>query len=138
LNSLGLWQFSLGLWVLAYSALALALTSLWFLIVYGTKIIVAYAAAAWLFERLFHRRAFWMDVPALLAGTLVYTLLRAIPYAGWIFGVLVTAAGAGAAWLAYRARRQKPTPAAAASPAASLPGKRGSGALPPGKKQPRK
>jgi cytoskeletal protein CcmA (bactofilin family) len=138
LNSLGLWQFSLGLWVLAYSALALVLTSLWFLIVYGTKIIVAYAAAAWLFERLFHRRAFWMDVLALLAGTLVYTMLRAIPYAGWIFGVLVTAAGAGAAWLAYRAWRQKPAPAAAASPAASLPGKRGAGALPPGKKQPRK
>jgi len=108
LNLLGLWQLSLGIWGLAYSTLALALTMLWFLIVYGTKIIVTYAAATWLFGRLFRRRAFWMDVLALLAGTLVYVLLQAIPYVGWIFNVLVTAAGAGAAWLAYQGWKAQP------------------------------
>jgi cytoskeletal protein CcmA (bactofilin family) len=109
LNYLGLWQLSLGIWALAYSALALALAVLWFLVVYGTKIIVAYAASTWLSGRLFRRRAFWIDVLALLAGTLVFVLLQAIPYAGWIFGVLVTAAGAGAAWMAWQWSRQKPS-----------------------------
>jgi cytoskeletal protein CcmA (bactofilin family) len=116
LNKLGLWQLSLGVWALAYSALALALAALWFLIVYGTKILVAYLAATWLFARLFQRKAAWLDVLALLAGTAVYTLLLAIPYVGWIFGVLVTAAGAGALWLAWRGARRKPLEAAAPAP----------------------
>ena len=108
LNSLGLWPFTLGLWALIYSALALALTALWFGVVYGTKIVVAYAAAAWLLGLLLQRRAFWTDVLALLAGTAIYSLLRTVPYVGWIVDVLVTAAGAGTAWLAYRAWRQPP------------------------------
>lgn len=119
LNSLGLWQLSLGIWALAYSALALALTVLWFLIVYGTKIVLVYALATWLFGRLFPRRAFWIDVLALLAGTLAYALLRAIPYAGWVFDVLVTAAGAGAAWLAWQRRHQKPEEAPVPIPLAA-------------------
>ncbi len=110
LNSLGLWQLSLGFWALAYSGLAMFLAVLWFLIVYGTKIIVIFLAAGWLFGRIFHRKAVWLDVLALLAGALVYGLLLAIPYVGWVFGVLVTAAGAGAAWLETRANRQAPAP----------------------------
>jgi cytoskeletal protein CcmA (bactofilin family) len=117
LNYLGVWQLSLGIWALAYSALALGLAALWFLIVYGTKIVVAYAVSTWLFGRLFRRRAFWIDVLALLAGTLAYILLQSIPYVGWIFGVLVTAAGAGAVWLAYRAWRTQPVMLPAPAPA---------------------
>ncbi len=110
LNALGLWQFSLGFWALAYSALGLALAGLWLALVYGTKIAVIFLAATWAFGKLFRRHAVWLDILALLAGTLVYELLYSIPYIGWIFGVLATAAGAGALWLAYRARKAAPAP----------------------------
>jgi hypothetical protein len=88
----------------------LALIALWFFIVYGSKISVIYVAGTWLFGKLFQRRAVWMDLLALLAGTVVYALLRAIPYVGWVFGILVSAAGAGSGWLAWRQGRHKPEP----------------------------
>jgi len=53
---------------------------------------------------LFHRKAIWMDLLALLVGASAYSLLRTLPYAGWVIGLLVTAAGAGSAWLAFRRR----------------------------------
>jgi hypothetical protein len=112
LNSLGLWQLSIGIWALAYACLVLALAVLWFFIVYGTKIIVVFLAASWAFAKLFKIKAVWLDILGLLAGALLYTLVRSIPYIGWIIGVLVTAAGAGAAWLAYRGARRKPVLAA--------------------------
>jgi hypothetical protein len=110
LNFLGLWQLSLALWASAYACLALALAALWFFIVYGTKIIVLYFIATWTFGKLFHRKAVWLDILALLAGTVVYALLRAVPYVGWVFDVLVIAAGAGSGWLAYRESRKMPEP----------------------------
>ncbi len=108
LNVLGLWQLSIGIWALAYASLGLALAVLWFAIVYGTKLIVTFLAVTWLSGKLFKHNAVWLDVLAMLAGTLVYTLLRSIPYIGWIIGVLVTAAGAGAAWLVYQEARRRP------------------------------
>lgn len=116
LNFLGLWQLSLALWVAAYACLALALAALWFLIVYGTKIIAIYVAATWLFGKLFHRDALWLKFLALLAGTVVFTLLRAVPYVGWVFDILFTAAGMGAAWIAYRDSSKKPEPVREAIP----------------------
>ncbi len=121
LNFLGLWQLTIALWIAAAALLALFLTALWAFLVYGTKLIVIHAFSAWAFESLFRRRAFWLDVLALLAGTLMYALLTAIPYLGWIFAVLTTAAGAGAAWLAWRESRQ---PAVVESPTAPPPAKR--------------
>lgn len=117
LNFLGLWQLSIALWVAAYACLGLALAALWFFIVYGTKIVVIYVAGTWLFGKLFQRRAVWMDILAILAGTVVYTLLRAIPYVGWVFGILVSAAGAGSGWLALRQWRHKPEPILVEKPA---------------------
>ena len=112
LNFLGLWQLSLAIWVLTCACLALALAGLWFFIVFGSKIIAIYALSSWLFEKLFHRDALWLKFLALLAGTVVYALLRSAPYVGWVFDVLVTAAGMGAAWIALRAAGKKPEPAA--------------------------
>lgn len=116
LNFLGLWQLSLALWVAAYACLALALAALWFLIVYGTKIIAIYVTATWLFGKLFHRDPLWLKFLALLAGTVVFALLRAVPYVGWVFDILVTAAGMGAAWSAYRDSKKKPEPLATGLP----------------------
>ena len=116
LNFLGLWQLTLAIWFVSAAVLAILMIALWLFIVYGTKLIVIYVLSAWAFEALFHKKAFWMDVLALLAGTLVYTLLVAIPYVGWIIGVLVSAAGMGAAWLAWRESR-KPAIVEAPAPA---------------------
>jgi hypothetical protein len=101
LGYLGLWGFTLAFWALAFAALGLFLAALWFLVAYGTKLVVAYLAGAWLFEKIIPRKA----VPgfvALATGVLVYVLLHSIPILGWVLGVLVTAWGLGAFWLAYR------------------------------------
>ena len=42
----------------------------------------------------------------MLIGIFIYLLLNAVPYVGWIIGMLVTAAGLGSAWLAYRTEFQ--------------------------------
>jgi len=106
---LGLWALSVAFWVVGFSYLGIAVTALWAFIVYGTKIVVAYLFAAWVLEKILPA-AFRYRALALLLGTLVYTLLVSIPFAGWVIDVLVTAAGMGAAWLAYRHSRTPPQP----------------------------
>lgn len=106
LNFLGLWQVTLALWVLAFSALLIALVGLGLFISIGSKLIVIHLVASWVFSLFVHRKAFWVNLLALLAGTVIYALLRSVPYAGWIIDLLVTSAGMGAAWLALRRPRQ--------------------------------
>jgi cytoskeletal protein CcmA (bactofilin family) len=106
LGNLGLWSFTLAFWALTFAALAFILAALWFLVAYGTKLAVAYLASTWLFEKITPKAA----IPpffALAVGVLVYVLLRSIPMLGWVLGVLVTAWGLGAFWLAYRKSVEK-------------------------------
>ena len=103
LNAIGLWPISIALWVLSYSAVAVALTWLVLFIAYGTKILVSYHLLAWLIGKTTWPRTTWMAVLTLFVGTLIFCLLRSLPYVGWIIGLLVIAAGMGSAWLAYRA-----------------------------------
>ncbi|HEY5982322.1 MAG TPA: hypothetical protein VIU38_02535 [Anaerolineales bacterium] len=102
LNAIGLWPISVALWVVAYSAIIIALTALSLYIAYGATIVVAYHLATWLAHKTTWPRSIWLAILALFVGTLIYTLLRSVPYAGWIIGLLVTALGMGSAWLAYR------------------------------------
>ncbi len=124
MNSVGLWQLSIALWIVVYSILAFLLTVLWFFIAYGTKLIVIYMVFTWLFNRIHSSDA--MKMLAMLIGALIYSLLRSVPYIGWIVDVLVTAGGMGSAWLAYRLarelNRQKPAETVVAIPGV---GKRG-------------
>jgi hypothetical protein len=106
LNYLGLWQLSIALWLLAFAALTILLTLLWLFIVYGAKVLVAYALFTWMSAKLDSAR--WLQVVALLVGLFVYVLLRSIPMVGWVFAVLVTAYGLGMAWNAYRHQGEKP------------------------------
>jgi cytoskeletal protein CcmA (bactofilin family) len=101
LGSLDLWAITLALWALAYGALVFILATLWVVVAYGTKLIVAYLAGTWLFEKITPKA----NVPHFLAfavGILIYVLLRSIPMLGWALSVLVVAWGLGAIWLAYR------------------------------------
>lgn len=117
LNALGLWQVSLALWVLAYSGLAISLTLLWLFIVYGTKVLVSYHLVTWIMGRFALQKTLWLDILAVFLGTLLYALLRSVPYVGWGIGLLVIAAGMGSAWVAYRSPDRAPQPFPAARPA---------------------
>jgi len=108
LNSLGLWQLSLALWVTSYSLLALVFVFLWFLISYGSKIILIYTMGHWMINRIHQKFDSWKMILSLLLGTIGYALVRSIPYVGWVFDIVFTAAGLGAAWLAYRHWRRRP------------------------------
>ncbi len=101
-NFLGMWQLALALWVVSYALLATSVLALAYFFAFGAKLIVAYSFCYWVFEKLLKRKASWLGLVALLVGTILYTFLRAIPYAGWIVDILVTAAGMGSAWLAWR------------------------------------
>jgi cytoskeletal protein CcmA (bactofilin family) len=108
INFLGLWQVTLAVWVVGFSALLIAALTLALFIAIGSKIVVAYLAASLLFSLFLRRKAIWSDLLALLAGLVLYALLRSIPYAGWVIDLLVTSAGMGSAWLAWRKRSSLP------------------------------
>ena len=101
LGSLGLWDFTLAFWALSFAALAFFLAAVWFLVAYGSKLIVAYLAGNWLFEKI-APRAKIAPFLGLVFGLVIFILLRSIPMLGWVLGVLVTAWGLGGCWLAYR------------------------------------
>jgi len=107
IGSLGLWDLSLAFWIAGFSCLGLSLVALWAFSVYGTKIIVAFTAANWLLGKASPAIVKYKALPLLL-GTLLYTLLRSIPILGWVIGLLVTAVGMGAVWMAYRSRPRLP------------------------------
>lgn len=98
---LNLWELTLAFWTAAFSAIGFAAAALWAFVAYGSKIVVAYLLGNWVFEKIYPPASRYKALPLLL-GLLPYALLRAIPTLGWVIGVLVTAIGVGAAWLAYR------------------------------------
>ena len=114
LNALGFWQISVVLWILTYACLFIATTLWWLFIVCGTKIVVGFHFVSWVFEKFKLQRNTWLDIMAVLVGSLLFVLLRSIPYVGWGIGLLVIAAGMGASWAAYRKQAQ-PVPATPAS-----------------------
>lgn len=106
--------FSLG-----SSGLTVAFTIFMLLVLYGSKLTLAYFVG----DRILgahatetRGRAFL----ALLIGLLLFVLIRAIPILGWLFDVLVTLVGLGAMWLLYDEWRKSRLPSQPA-PAETLP-----------------
>jgi hypothetical protein len=110
LNYIGLWQISLAFWGAAYSCLAFSLVILWFILSYATRITAIFTVSQLFFQKLFHREETWMKLLALLAGTLIFSLLRAIPYVGWILNLVASVIGLGAIWITWREAARKPAP----------------------------
>lgn len=106
LNFLGLWQVTLAIWVVAFPILLIAMVGLGLFIAIGSKIIVLYSLSTILFSLFIHKKTFWLKVVSLLTGTIIYALLRSIPYAGWIIDLLFTSAGMGTTWLSLRHIKQ--------------------------------
>ena len=87
------------------------------MIVYGSKLIVAYLFGRLLLERL---APDWVEYAwrVLGVGLLIYIPLASIPILGWLVSFLATLVGLGAAWLLWRAWRRSPPADLPAMPAA--------------------
>jgi hypothetical protein len=92
---------------LAVTSLLLGMSSTWLLfslflivILFISKVIVAYVGGFLILDRLFPRanqHRFW----PLLLGLVIFVLLRSIPFLGWAIAFLVTIIGLGAFLLAF-------------------------------------
>jgi cytoskeletal protein CcmA (bactofilin family) len=90
------------------SGLGLVLAILTLLVVYGSKVVIAYLAGRALIAGVasqYADRRGW----ALIVGVLIYVLIRSIPVLGWLAGALATLAGFGAMWLVFKDWRSSQT-----------------------------
>lgn len=99
LNALTLQNLAFIFGTLGLLAVGLAFFVFWLFAAYISKVIVSYLIGRLILKRLAPRAKskFW----PLLLGLVLYVLVTAIPYAGWIIGFLVTLVGLGAVWLVY-------------------------------------
>lgn len=87
-----------------YASLSLVVAVFTLLVSYGSKLVVAYLGGEWIMNRL-APEAGGKGYPAMVIGVLIYVILAAIPFVGWVFALIATLIGIGAIWLAYRAWR---------------------------------
>ncbi len=86
------------------TALLLAVMLFFFTVFTVSKIIAAYMFGRWIMKAVFKEEAekVWLN---LLVGLFVFTLLRAIPFAGFLVGFAATLIGTGAFWLALQKKK---------------------------------
>ncbi|MBN1303292.1 MAG: polymer-forming cytoskeletal protein [Anaerolineales bacterium] len=103
---LGLWGLSLIFWTLVFSSLSVLVLAIWTTIVFGSKLIVVYWAVRWLFRK-FVPAAAGYKLLVILVGSILFVLLRSVPYLGdLLINPLVMITGLGAAgWLLYHKSR---------------------------------
>jgi hypothetical protein len=87
------------------------------LVNYVSKILVAYMAGRWIMEKLNPQYQGTPFLPMLI-GIVVYVLLSAIPFIGWIFSFVATLIGLGAMWMLFRNHTQRPASIAVPLPTA--------------------
>ncbi len=105
-------------WGISFSGIGLAFWLFLALLVFVSKVIVAYLGGLFLFEKIYAPAASHKVWP-LLAGLFIYLILAAVPYLGWFVGLLVTWLGMGAALIVYRRRASQIEDALLAGPAAT-------------------
>jgi hypothetical protein len=89
-------------WV-GFTLITAAVIAFTFIAVYGSKLIVAFLVGKLLFEKVFKAEnvSVWVQF---FVGIFLLTLLIAIPFIGWLFGLVVMLIGLGVVW--YLLRRQ--------------------------------
>lgn len=92
---------------LGFSALALTGAVFSLLISYGSKVAVSYLIGRLVMKGLLPK-ASHANIWAMVIGVFLYALVRAIPFLGWVVGVIVTIVGVGAMWLAWQNRKAAP------------------------------
>lgn len=89
---------------LGFSSLGLAVTAFTMLVIYASKLVVAYLAGDLILAAAapeLKGRRYW----AIAIGVLLYAIIRSIPILGWVIEILVVITGVGAMWLYYRSLR---------------------------------
>jgi cytoskeletal protein CcmA (bactofilin family) len=77
---------------------------------YGSKLVIALLVGQWVMSKLAPAapgQRWW----GLFIGVAIFAILRAIPFIGWILGLVVTLIGLGAIYFAIMAKRQAPVAA---------------------------
>jgi hypothetical protein len=89
---------------LGFGVYGLALTVFFILFLWAGKLLLAMIIGRWVLNRLWPQanvQQFW----AFALGAVIFALLAAIPFAGFLFTFLVDLAGAGALWYVWQTRR---------------------------------
>lgn len=100
IGGLGGVTFAIGL-----SALATAAALFSFAVSHISKVIVAVLVGQWLYSKLAPNQA--SAVWPMVIGVVLYAILSAIPYLGFLFSIAATLLGTGAMWLVFRDRTAK-------------------------------
>ncbi|MBI5052189.1 MAG: polymer-forming cytoskeletal protein [Chloroflexi bacterium] len=96
------WVITLGelsgtVFSLGFSVLGAAFAVFWFLVSYGSKVVVAYFGGKWITGKL--SPTLQNNYALMSIGVVVYVALASIPLFGWLVGVAATIIGLGAMWL---------------------------------------
>jgi len=97
---------------LGFTSLGFAFTIFSLGVSYGSKLVVAFLTGQLVMEKLAPQTTnpkFW----SLLAGVVIYVIIRSIPLLGWLVGLAVTLFGLGAIWLVLRPGGKSPEAVAA-------------------------
>jgi cytoskeletal protein CcmA (bactofilin family) len=84
-----------------FSTLGLGFAVFSLCVSYGSKLVVTYLAGKLILEKVFPLSSIHKIWPLVL-GTVIYILIRSIPFLGWVAGFLATIIGLGAIWLVLR------------------------------------
>lgn len=95
-----IWALAWSVWTLGFSSLAIATTLFGIFVFFISKVIVAYFIGSIILRKISPKLSKY-KILDLLVGLLIYVILIAIPYIGWVIGIMVTALGIGSAFLAY-------------------------------------
>lgn len=90
---------------IGFSALALVVAVFTLLVSYGSKLVAACWIGGLLIKQIAPNAAnprLW----ALLSGVLIYVILSAVPFLGWLVAFIATLIGLGAVWFAFQSYRK--------------------------------
>lgn len=88
-----------------FFGLGIAVTVFTLAVSYGSKLVIALLAGQWIMSKLAPAapgQRWW----GLVIGVAIFAILRAIPFLGWIIGLVVTLIGLGAIYFTVMAKRQ--------------------------------
>jgi len=99
---------------ISLSSLGVVFAVFTLLVTYGSKLIVSYLIGDLLMKKV-APQASHFRIWALIVGIVLFSLLYAIPYLGWLIGVAATLVGMGAMYLVFLNKRRIAEPAAPAA-----------------------
>lgn len=88
---------------IGFSSLSLVMSIFLLLVTHGSKVVIAFLLGLWIVKLLAPNSTLASkNILALVLGSILYVVLRAIPVLGLLIGLVATLAGLGAIWLTAR------------------------------------